>query len=360
MENNKKSCDRCEVLPGRYGEAIDLYFSLPEYKFRALLYAILGRLDVPSEDVGEMVLAQPRPDQLREMALALAAELGESERADIRVVALQRACELKFEDIAQVQSLESFLTRISSDDMIQLFRDGRLATWVHPIMHCAEPERIFAYECLTRGIEADQSLISPDRLFDVARRADLLHYLDRECRMTSIRTAGPLAKRAKLFINFNPATVYRPEQCLLTTMKTLDAQGLTKEDVVFELVESDKAQDFKNLIDIFDYYRERGFEVALDDFGTGYNSLKVLDQIRPDYIKLDMALVHDVDRDEFKQAINRNMLALARELDIQTIAEGIERPEELLWMQEAGADFAQGFLFGKPSPVEKAAKAKQE
>ena len=357
MTNNKKSCDRCEVLPGRYGEAIDLYFSLPAYKFRALLYAILGRLGVPSEDAGEMVLAQPQPDQLREMALALTAELGESERADIRVVALQRAGELKLEDIARVQSLESFLTRISSDDMIQLLRDGRLATWVHPIMRCAEPEQTFAYECLTRGVGADLSLISPDHLFDVARRADLLHYLDRECRMNSIRIAGPLAKRAKLFINFNAATVYRPEQCLLTTMKTLDAEGLTKDDVVFELVESDKAQDFKNLVAIFDYYRERGFEVALDDFGTGYNSLKLLDQIRPDYIKLDMALVRDVDRDEFKQAINRNVLALARELDIQTIAEGIERPEELLWMQEAGADFAQGFLFAKPSPVEKVASA---
>ena len=354
MKKNKMRCERCEVLPGQYPAEIDLYLSPPAYKIRALLYVILGRLGVSCEDADEMVLARPRPDQLQEMAAALTAELGESERADIRVVVLQREGKLKLEDIARVQSLESFLTHISSHNIIQLLRDGRLVTWVHPIVHCAEPERVFAYECLTRGVRADTSLISPDQLFDVARRADLLHYLDRECRMTSIRIAGPLAKRAKLFINFNPATVYRPEQCLLTTMKTLNAHGLTKDDVIFELVESDKAEDLRNLIAIFDYYRERGFEIALDDFGTGYNSLKLLEQIRPDYIKLDIELVRDVDRDGFKQAINRNVLTLARELDIQTIAEGIERQEEFLWMKEAGADFAQGYLFAKPSPVEKA------
>ena len=115
MENNKKTCERCEALPGHHADPIDLYFSLPAYKFRALLYAILGRLGVPSEDVGEMVLAQPRPDQLREMALALAAELGESERADIRVVALQRASELTLEDIAGFARQTEGLTELPSE-----------------------------------------------------------------------------------------------------------------------------------------------------------------------------------------------------------------------------------------------------
>ncbi len=357
MKDNKARCRHCEVLPEQYSAEIDLYLSLPSQRTRAMLHAILGRLGVSCKDTGKMVLARPRPDQAREMAAVLTAEFGESERAEIRIVVLQRDGAFKLNDIAQVQSLESFLARVSSDDMIQLLRDGRLVTWVHPILHCAEPDQVFAYECLTRGVNTDASLIRPDHLFDVARRADLLHYLDRECRMTSIRSAVALAKPAKLFINFNPATVYRPEHCLLSTMNTLKAHGLSNNDVVFELVESDKAQDFKNLVAIFDYYRDRGFEVALDDFGTGYNSLKLLDQIQPDYIKLDIELVRDVDRDRFKQAINRNVLALARELGIRVIAEGVERREEFAWMKDAGADFVQGYLFAKPSPVAEVALA---
>lgn len=355
MQERESGCERCEILPQRYSGELDLYLSAPVEGTRNTLWKILERIGVAIEDVDDMVLARPRPEQMQPMATWLIDGMGESERADTRALVLLRDGVPKLKDFAHMQSLESLLTRISGDNVIDLLRNGRLITYVHPIVHCSEPERVFAYECLTRGLEADGSLISPDYLFDVARRADLLFYLDRESRVNAIRSSKSLAQPAKLFINFNPATIYQPEYCLLTTMNALNEYGLSKDDVVFEVVESDKVENSEHLISILDYYRDQGFEVALDDLGAGYNSLTTLHRIRPNYVKLDMELIRDVDRDGFKQAITRSIFALAKELGIRTIAEGVERPEEHRWITEAGADYVQGFLFAKPLPVDEVA-----
>ena len=355
MQQHESGCERCETLPKRYSGELDLYLSAPVEGTRATLCTLLERGNMPTEDRNGMVLVRPQPDQLQDMVTRLIDGMGESERADTRVLVLQRGNTPQFNDLARMQSLESFLNRIGGDSVIELLRAGRLVTYVQPIVHCADPGRVFAYECLTRGLNADGSLIAPDNLFGVARGADLLFYLDRECRVTSIRSAGSLAGPAKLFINFNPATIYQPEYCLLTTMNALNTYGLTKDDVVFELVESDKARDIEHLISILDYYRDRGFEVALDDFGTGYNSLTTLNQLRPNYVKLDIELIRNVDRDEFKQAITRSIFTLTNELGIRTIAEGVERDEEYRWVKDAGADLVQGFLFAKPAPIETSA-----
>ena len=352
MKTYESGCERCEVLPKRYSGEIDLYLSAPVEGTRVTLCTILERGGMPTEDFDGMVLVRPQPDQLQGMVTWLVDGMSTSERADTRVLVLQRGNTPHFNDLARMQSLESFLNRIGADNVIELLRTGRLVTYVQPIVQCADPGRVFAYECLTRGLNADGSLIAPDNLFGVARRADLLFYLDRECRVTSIRSAGSLAGPAKLFINFNPATIYQPEYCLLTTMNALDTYGLTKDEVVFEVVESDKARDIEHLVSILDYYRDRGFEVALDDFGAGYNSLTTLSQLRPNYVKLDIELIRNVDQDEFKQAITRSIFRLTNELGIRTIAEGVERDEEYRWVKDAGADLVQGFLFAKPSPIE--------
>ena len=351
MPEYESGCERCEVLPKRYTGELDFYLSPPSGGSRITLFSILRDMGVPVGDSHELILARPRPDQLREMAAVLTAGMDQGEREDIRVLILSRGGELRFRDVAHMQSLDSLLTRISGESVIDILRDGRLVTYVHPIVGCSDAHPTFAYECLTRGVEPDGSLIPPDQLFGVARRADLLYYLDRECRINSIRSAKSLARPAKLFINFNPATIYKPEYCLLTTMKALKEQGLTKEDVVFEVVESDKGDSAGHLISILNYYRDQGFEVALDDLGAGYSSLTALNQLRPDYVKLDMELVRNVDQDQFKQTITRSLLTLARDLGIRTIAEGVERRDEYLWLKDAGADFVQGYLFAKPAPV---------
>jgi EAL domain-containing protein (putative c-di-GMP-specific phosphodiesterase class I) len=92
-----------------------------------------------------------------------------------------------------------------------------------------------------------------------------------------------------------------------------------------------------------------GFRFALDDMGAGYSGLNLVHQLRPDFIKLDMALVRGVHRDRYKAVITEMVLELARRLGIRTIAEGVEEPGELEWLRAHGVDFVQGYLIAKPA-----------
>jgi len=127
------------------------------------------------------------------------------------------------------------------------------------------------------------------------------------------------------------------------------ASGIPASRFVFEVIESHQIKDPEQLLRILDIYRKRGFGVALDDLGAGYNSLNLLAQIKPDYIKLDMYLIHRVDQDPYKARVAAKLLEMANELEVGTVVEGVEHEAEWRWANDHGAHFAQGYLFAPPA-----------
>ncbi len=89
--------------------------------------------------------------------------------------------------------------------------------------------------------------------------------------------------------------------------------------------------------------------MALDDLGAGYSSLNLLASLRPDFVKLDVGLVRDVDRDPYRTAIAAKLLDLAKDLGVIVVAEGVETEEQWRWLVAHGADLAQGFFFARPA-----------
>ncbi len=348
-------CDRCEVLPRRLEGDLSLYLSTPVVATREKLVRALRQEGLSVEEEAEVMQVSVDSERLDEMAGRIAEQLSRVELGDTRALLMPSETTASIADLIHMETLDSVLARIDARVVHDVLENNRLVTYVHPIVCADDTTEVYAYECLSRGTADDGSIINPGFLFDTARKADLLFYLDREARVTSIRSGARLAKKSKLFINFNPSTIYTPEYCLNTTMRELDNAGLSADDVVFEVVESDRIADVDHLLGILDFYRERGFKVALDDLGAGFNSLTTLSQLRPDYMKLDIDLVRDVDRDPFKEAIVRSLLTLAKDLGIHAIAEGIEREGEYLWVKNAGAAYLQGYYFSKPVPAESVA-----
>jgi EAL domain-containing protein (putative c-di-GMP-specific phosphodiesterase class I) len=231
-----------------------------------------------------------------------------------------------------------------------MLREDRLTTAFQPIVEVNASEQIFAYECLMRG-EEDGQLVAPYRMLEVARGADLMFQLDLAARLAAIKGAAKHKITGKIFINFNPTTIYDPVYCLRSTINTLSELGLSNEQIVFEVVESDQVTDLAHLKNIINYYRKVGFEGALDDLGSGFSSLNMLHELRPDYVKLDMQLIRNVHQDPYKASITGKLLEAANELHVQTIAEGIECSEEFEWVCEHGASFVQGYYIAKPALV---------
>lgn len=209
---------------------------------------------------------------------------------------------------------------------------------------------IYAHEMLARFYREDGSLIYPGEIFGAARKRDRLYALDRICRMAAVRAASFTDKKA--FINFIPTSIYSPEFCLKSTTRLADRLGVDPGRLVFEVVETENVEDTDHLKRILSFYKEKGFRYALDDVGEGYSTLELLSDLQPHYMKLDMKYVQGVAADPQKQQIASAFLTEAKKLGSVPLAEGIEAEEDFEWLKANGYQLFQGYLFGKPAPIE--------
>lgn len=278
---------------------------------------------------------------------AAAAPWSSLERAAIRLLFVPGNRDLTFTLSQQARSLEGWLTVGDAEFLAGVIDDGRLVTHFHPIWDMAT-ETLYGWECLSRGVAADASLIPPQQLFEAAHATGMTFALDRLARQTALRTAQKAGLPGKLFINFVPTAIYDPVFCLKTTVDLARDLGLDPGRIVFEVVETERVADEAHLKTIVDYYRAQGFQVALDDVGSGYSSLNLLAALRPDVLKVDAAIVRGVDADPTRQAVFKALAGIAADTGSRLLAEGIETEAERDWAADHGAVLAQGFLWGRP------------
>lgn len=202
---------------------------------------------------------------------------------------------------------------------------------------------VFAHEALVRGANGEGAA---QVLAQVT--ADNRYAFDQACRVRAIEQAAALALPALLSINFMPNAVYNPAHCLRATAAAATQHGWPLSSILFEVTEQEVMRDPAHLLDILRTYRDVGLKTAIDDFGAGYSGLNLLADFTPDLLKLDMHLVRGIDQDRKRQAIARHGAALALELGIAVIAEGIETADESRALQDLGIDLQQGYLFARP------------
>ncbi|GMA55394.1 diguanylate phosphodiesterase [Alicyclobacillus contaminans] len=212
-----------------------------------------------------------------------------------------------------------------------------------PIINCSN-ETIYGYEALVRGINNESAYSVISRVNDSNR-----YLFDQLCRVKAISLASKLNVTSMLSINFLPNAVYVPERCIRTTFEAAKQYDFPTERIMFEFTEVEKIDDTEHVKRIVDYYQSLGFKTAVDDFGSGYSGLNLLADFQTDIIKLDMALIRHIDSNKVRQAIIKNCITMFDELNITTLAEGIETYEEYAWLRDAGIELMQGYYFAKPS-----------
>jgi len=195
----------------------------------------------------------------------------------------------------------------------------------------------------------------PDVFFEKSERNDLNFKVDRLCRESALKTAAVKGISQKVFINFIPTTIYDPEFCLSSTVKWAKQLEFDPSNIIFEVVETENVQDKEHLKNILSYYREQGFQIALDDVGEGYSGFNMLISLKPNIIKVDRQIIENIDKDEFKQSVYKALYTLAKENDIEVLAEGVETSFELEMIESIGVDYLQGYYFARPSaePIRK-------
>lgn len=352
------TCNLCSNAPTPFPGPLVLHITtarmhLPEI---VKLREALGSHGFPLDQVHPDVVSIPfSPMTSTDLANGISELLGGCDVTHFRSLVLHEGVIPTIADMMQTQPLTAFLARVQGHWLADLLEKKQLSSHFQPIVPAGDPNTAFAYECLLRTTDFHGNPVSPGRMYQVARDARMIHLLDKEARLAAIRCAtehGLLREDGpSLFINFLPSSIYDPLHCLKTTVAALAETAVDPGRVVFEVVESEKIEDEHRLARILDVYRGHGFKIALDDLGSGYGSLNLLHMLRPDFVKLDQALLRGAHQDPYQGEIASRLLDMARALGVKTIAEGIETAGELEWAQVNGADYVQGYHIARPAAV---------
>jgi EAL domain-containing protein (putative c-di-GMP-specific phosphodiesterase class I) len=272
---------------------------------------------------------------------SLRADLSPAEKADIRVSDKVGAA------LLAAVTLDNYGENLDTGWFDEALINDRFSTYFQPIVDTRTSE-VFAHECLIR-LTADR-LYTGGEIIEAAFSRGAIHSFDSYARRLSIRQAGAQwTSGTKVFVNFMPSSIYDPVFCMASTMDEMSRTTLQPKDVVFEVVESDKITDVKHLTKICDYYRKGGFGFALDDVGTGSNSLQMVCDLKPDFVKLDKSLISNISQPMYLAAVQK-LAEFAVQFNVQVIAEGIEDAATMDSLRQLDIHLMQGYYFAKPAP----------
>ncbi|MEK0160535.1 EAL domain-containing protein [Pseudoalteromonas piscicida] len=211
-----------------------------------------------------------------------------------------------------------------------------------PIVDVLKKE-VVSYEALVRGSNGESA-------FEVFKNVNEKnkYSFDQSCRVTAIKTFSELNSDKCININFMPQAIYEPEACLAMTLKMAKKCSLPTSKIIFEVTEQERVVDKLFLINIFNVYKEYGFQTAIDDFGEGFAGLSLLSGFQPSCIKLSIELVRDIDKHPAKQAIFEGIQLMCHKLNIRILAEGVETAQEYSYLKNHNVSLMQGYFFAKP------------
>ena len=211
--------------------------------------------------------------------------------------------------------------------------------------------KIVGVEALLRWNKPGVGLVSPFEFIPVLEESGLMVKVGEWVIFEACR-----AIKTWLELGYNPGKVavnlserqFGNNKLLDTIERALNEVDIPADYIEFEITESLMMNDSDLTINTLKQIKEMGIDIAMDDFGTGYSSLAYLKRYPIDILKIDRAFVKDVTDDENDAAIVDAIIALAKQLKLKVVAEGIETEAQYKLLKESGCEVGQGYLFSKP------------
>lgn len=230
--------------------------------------------------------------------------------------------------------------RTESQDLDELLEDEAVSFVYQPIISTRDGA-IEGYEALCRP--QTEYFKSPRALIDAAVAAGKIWEVSRLIRRKIARELRDLPEASSIFINLHPAVLDDPE--FLEGDPSLLPWA---ERVVFEVTERHGIPDFERCRESIMRLRACKYRIAVDDLGSGYASLNSVALLEPDYVKIDLVLVREIDAFAHKAQLFRRIVDFANDAGIRVVAEGVERKEEAEAVADLGCHLMQGYYFASP------------
>ena len=242
--------------------------------------------------------------------------------------------------------LENKLRNAIEQDHFQLFYQPQLDL---------KTGEVIGTEALIRWFDPEQGMISPAEFIPLAEDTGLIGQIgdwvvEAACRdMKALQDKGFPA--VKVAINVSAFQFRHGKHLTEVIRQSLEKYNYPAKLFSLELTESILIDDISETLNILNSMRDLGITLAIDDFGTGYSSLSYLKQFPIDILKIDQSFIRDITTDASDKAIVSAIIAMAKQLGIEVLAEGVETEEHQTFLQSQGCDYVQGYLYCRPIPA---------
>jgi diguanylate cyclase (GGDEF)-like protein/PAS domain S-box-containing protein len=229
---------------------------------------------------------------------------------------------------------------------------GDFVLHYQPLVDLAHGEMV-GVEALVRWRQPNGELAAPSEFIPLAEETGLMlplgqWVLDEACRQAGLWRVMAGARPLSMAVNVASRQLQAPGFAA-GVAAALARSALQASSLVLELTESALLDEGETTSASIAEVKQLGVKLALDDFGTGYSSLSHLRRFPIDILKIDRSFVEGIDTEEHgERSLVRSIINLARSLNLETVAEGVERPEQALRLRALGAGLAQGFYFARP------------
>jgi len=246
-----------------------------------------------------------------------------------------------------MEKLEQFV----ADHFDEALALGHIQPYYQPVIRTIS-RQLCSMEALARWVDPQRGVIPPDQFIPVLERNQVIHRLDeciirQVCAMIRDRLeAGevPIPVSVNLSrLDFSLCDVFGVVDGIASRYR------IPHDFLYIEITESVMAEQESRMHDIVDRFHAAGYQIWMDDFGSAYSSLNVLKDYSFDEIKLDMRFLSSFNLRS--RRILTAVIQMAKEIDIHTLAEGVETQEQLRYLRNIGCEKVQGFYFGKPMPL---------
>lgn len=249
-------------------------------------------------------------------------------------------------DVSERNALEADLRRAIAEGQFLL----------HYQSQTNDAGKVLGAEVLLRWQHPKRGLIPPNRFIPMAEETGLIvpigeWVLKTACSQLKAWSTDPGKAHLTLAVNISATQLLQPDFVPLV-LGIVERSGIEPSRLKLELTESMLVKDIEDVIQKMTALKTNGLTFSLDDFGTGFSSLNYLKRLPLDQLKIDQSFVRDVLTDKSDKAIARTLIAMSDSLGLSVIAEGVETESQRGWLRDNGCNLYQGYLFGKPMPVD--------
>ncbi|HAC63989.1 MAG TPA: GGDEF domain-containing response regulator [Cyanothece sp. UBA12306] len=276
--------------------------------------------------------------------------------ADIAMARAKRKGRGRYEIFDQDMHTEALKLLNLETDLRRAIENQEFVVYYQPIMDLENPALI-GFEALIRWFHPKKGFISPGEFIPVAEETGLIIpigqiVLIEACRqLKAWQQEFPQTQNLTMSVNLSSQQLKEPE-IIKQIDSSLEITNLNPSCLKLEITESLLMENAEVATTILMQLKERKIKISLDDFGTGYSSLSYLHRFPVDTLKIDRSFVHCIGTPEQNLTIIQSIMALAHNLDMDVVAEGIETEKQLIFLKSLECEFGQGFYFSKPLPAD--------